>query len=136
MYSFSFQRVKLIYFYFSSQWLMLWINTSSLQLLQLSSKWEKEPLYWCSVPNRLCFFKKIHCLALVCGRMIQIFFIIYQSLSSVFRSVSNILWDTFRRFWLREGNNVVLFEENLNPQIKEYVLLKCCKRFYTDTEDC
>lgn len=47
-----------------------------------------------------------------------------------------LLWDTFRRFWLREGNKMVPFEENLNPQMKEFVLLKCCKKsFYTDTED-
>lgn len=47
-----------------------------------------------------------------------------------------LLWDTFRRFWLREGKKMVPFEENLNPHMKEYVLLKCCKKsFYTDTED-
>lgn len=28
-----------------------------------------------------------------------------------------------------EGNKMVPFEENLNPQMKDYVLLKCCKKF-------
>lgn len=36
----------------------------------------------------------------------------------------------FEKVLTQEGNKMVPFEENLNPQMKEYVLLKCFKKCF------